>query len=67
MALHEKAEAERRRLTLERLIESVETGEIDSVEDLSTEEVSLLLSRARPGESFEDLLDRLRQPAHERD
>ena len=67
MTQHEHAEAERRRLALERLIESVEAGEIDAIEDLSPEEVSLLLSHARPGESLEDLFDRLRQPAHERD
>ena len=67
MAQHENAEAERDRLALGRLIESVERGEIDAVEDLTPEEVSLLLSRARPGESLEDLFDRLRQPAPERD
>lgn len=67
MAQNEYADVERRRLALERLIESVEAGEIDAVEDLSPEEVSLLLSHARTGESLEDLLDRLRQPAHERD
>ena len=67
MARHENAEAERRRLAIEHLIESVARGEIDALEDLTREEVSLLLSRARPGESLEDLLDRLRQPAHERE
>lgn len=61
------ADAERRRLALERLVESVERGEIEAIEDLTPEEVSLLLSQARSGESLEDLLDRLRQPSHERD
>jgi hypothetical protein len=67
MAHYENAEVERRRLALERLVESVERGEIDALEDLTPEEVSLLLSHARPGESLEDLLDRLRQPVRERD
>ena len=35
--------------------------------DLDPEQVKLLLSRARPEESFEDLFDRLRQPASEPD
>lgn len=67
MARHEKPDEERRRLALEELIAAVERGEIDAVEDLSREEVSLLLARARPGESLEDLFDRLRQPVRERD
>jgi hypothetical protein len=67
MARHENAEAERRRLALEQLIEALESGEIEALEDLSREEVSLLLARARPGESLEDLFDRLRQPVRDRD
>jgi hypothetical protein len=52
---------------MEQLIEAVERGEIEAMEDLTREEVSMLLSRARPGESLEDLFDRLRQPRRERD
>lgn len=58
-------EAERRR-EVERLVESVENGTVDAIEDLSRAEVALLLTRARPGESLEDLFDRLRQPAPDR-
>jgi hypothetical protein len=53
-------ETERRRIELERLVEAVENGEIDALEDLTEEEVALLLTRARPEESLQDLFDRLR-------
>ena len=66
MARHETIDAERRRQAVERLVEAVERGEIEALEDLTREEVSLLLARARPGESLEDLFDRLRQPTRER-
>jgi hypothetical protein len=67
MARQEMVGAERRRLAMEQLIEAVERGDIEALEDLTREEVSLLLSRARPGESLEDLFDRLRQPRRDRD
>ncbi len=67
MARHEIAEAEVRRLAMERLFEAVENGEIEAVEDLTREEVSMLLARALPGESLEELFDRLRQPARDRE
>lgn len=67
MARHELLDEERRRMALERLMDSLENGEIDAVEDLSAEEVALLMSRARPGESLGDLFDRVRQPARGRE
>jgi hypothetical protein len=67
MPRHESdLEAEHRRV-VERLVESVENGTVDALEDLSREEVALLLTRARPGESLEDLFDRLRPTAADRD
>lgn len=59
-------EAEKRRMDLERLIDAVENGEIEAIEDLTADEVALLLTRARPEESLENLFDRLRGPAPER-
>jgi hypothetical protein len=67
MARQPKIEMERRGTALERLVEAVERGEIESIEDLTREEISWLLARARPGESLEDLFDRLRGPGRERD
>ena len=52
---------------LEHLIEAVENGEIEAIEDLTREEISWLLARARPGESLEDLFDRLRGTGRERE
>lgn len=62
MARHESVEQERARLDLDRLLAALEEGRIDALEDLTRHEVALLLSRARPGESLQDLFDRVRQP-----
>jgi len=65
MPRHEtQAEAKQRR-EIERLVESVENGDVDAIEDLSASEIALLLTRAKPGESLEDLFDRLRSPEPE--
>lgn len=63
MPRHETESEARHRRALERLLESVENGAVEAIEDLDREEVALLLTRARPGESLQDLFDRLRQPA----
>ena len=52
--------ARQSRTELERLIEAVENGEVDAIEDLTREEVALLLACGRPEESLQDLFDRLR-------
>jgi hypothetical protein len=61
----ESESAERRERRMEDLLAAVENGDIEAIEDLTEREVELLLSRSMPGESFEDLLDRLRRPARE--
>lgn len=67
MPRHEtEAEAKQRR-EVERLVESVESGAVDAIEDLSASEIGLLLTRAKPGESLEDLFDRLRPGTQSRD
>jgi hypothetical protein len=60
------SEADRRRIELERLVEAVECGEVEAIEDLTPDEVALLLTRARPEESLQDLFDRLRRETAER-
>lgn len=56
---------QRQRLEFERLVEAIENGEVDSIEDLNTAEIALLTNRTRPGESLEDLFDRLRQASRD--
>ncbi len=67
MERNETAQATKRRLALERLIESIENGDVDAIEDLSREEIDMLLARVRPNESLEQLFDRMRQPSRERE
>lgn len=59
-------EAEKRRMELERLVDAVENREIEAIEDLTPDEVALLLAHARPEESLEDLFDRLQRAERER-
>jgi len=51
----------------ERLVLAILRGEIGAIEDLEPAQIALLLSRARPAESLEDLFDRLRQPGRDQD
>lgn len=62
MVRHESVHEERARQELEQLLAAIEEGRIDAIEDLTREEVALLVSRVRPGESLQDLFDRVRQP-----
>lgn len=66
MTHRETEQEEKHRLELERLIEAVENGEIDAIEDLTREEAALFMTRARPEESLVDLFDRLRRQGPER-
>jgi hypothetical protein len=60
------SEAEERRMQLERLIEAVENGDVETPEDLTSDEIALLLTRSRPEESLQDLFDRLRRETRAR-